>query len=259
MYVLYEHMYINIYFCDHTIVKYIYTIVCSPISWQICHTHSTSSTFTRQLNKWNHGLKSQITYKTRKFCKHTFLKPLSLSLYCLRKLISNILHNCMCTEWLWGRGREGGVLAGRGIRAGTRARGSRSLRGKVCKSCDLCRLGAWICHTSVNAVWVVCGFSVGTRKTCGNCAIKWRPHLTHHHPAPPCTYSNKQLASSHIRFLVAVAVYWIVTAHRWLHTPHTQITPACACLLPPVWPVAAVYLSSPPSPSRSSCCGTLGF
>lgn len=131
---------------------------------------------------------------------------------------------CLCAR---GRGQGGAWLAGEYVPA--RAFVGRSLRGKVCKSCDLCRLGAWICHTSVNAVWAACGCAVGTRKTCSNCAIKWRPHLTHprHHTAPALPPPP-----SHIRPPFAVAVYWIVTALRWLHTPHTQIMPACPACLP---------------------------
>lgn len=126
------------------------------------HIHSTSSTFTRQLNKWNHGLKSQITYKTRKFSKHTFLEPSSLSLFCLRKLISNILHNWMYREWLCARGRERGALAGRGIRAGTRVRGSQLARQSMQKLW-LVSIGGmnmpYECECSVSGLWVLHGYS----------------------------------------------------------------------------------------------------
>lgn len=158
--------------------------------------------------------------------------------------------------------REGPWLAGEYVPA--RAFVGRSLRGKVCKSCDLCRLGAWICHTSVNAVWAACGCTVGTRKTCSNCAIKWRPHLTHprHHTAPALPPPP-----SHIRSPFAVAVYWIVTALRWLHTPHTQIMPACPACLPAfcLLPAATCLTSGrsaslhppPPCPSLAAVVAAL--
>lgn len=149
IYIFIMYMYFHVHICLGTSL------------WNIS-THSTSSTFTRQLNKWNHGLKSQITYKTRKFSKHTFLEPSSLSLFCLRKLISNILHNWMYREWLCARGRERGALAGRGIRAGTRVRGSQLARQSMQKLW-LVSIGGmnmpYECECSVSGLWVCCGYS----------------------------------------------------------------------------------------------------